>query len=151
MRAKEIFEEHYSKQYMKNTKMYPDINKLLSFLQSKGIKMAVLSNKPNIFTKKCVLKFLSSWKFDAVYGIRDGIPRKPSEAGVMEILKELQVLPKDTVFIGDTKIDMQTAKNANMDSIGVLWGFRGEKELRENGAKYIVKTPKELVKLIGSL
>ena len=144
-----LFEKYYSKQFTVNTKIYEDISKVLTFLQVKGIKMAVLSNKPNSFTKKCVMKYLRDWKFDLVYGIRDGIPRKPNEAGAIEILKELHVEPNETLFIGDTKVDMQTAKNANMSSIGVLWGFREEEELVQHGATYIAKTPTDIIKLIS--
>jgi phosphoglycolate phosphatase len=146
-----IFEKHYATQFNKNTKIYDNISKVLSYLQVKGIKMAVLSNKPNAFTKKCVLKYLKDWKFDAVYGIRDGIKRKPDKAGVLEILEELHVKPNETIFIGDTKVDMLTAKNSNMDSIGVLWGFREEKELVEHGATYIAKTPSDIIKIVGTL
>lgn len=150
-KALSIFEQHYAKQFDKNTKVYDDINKVLSFLQVKGIKMAVLSNKPNSFTKKCVMKYLRNWKFDAVYGIRDGIERKPSHAGVIEILKELHVAPSETIFIGDTKVDMQTAKNSKMDSIGVLWGFRDEQELVEHGATHIAQNPSDIIKIVGNL
>ena len=144
-----VFEKHYAKQFSINTKMYENISKVLTFFQVRGIKMAVLSNKPNSFTKKCVMKYLRDWKFDAVYGIRDGIERKPSEAGVIEILKELHVDASEAIFIGDTKVDMITAKNANMTSVGVLWGFREKKELLEHGAKFIVKEPTEIIKLVS--
>jgi len=150
LKALSIFEKHYAKQFDKNTQIYDDVSKVLTFFQMKNIKMAVLSNKPNAFTKKCVMKYLHDWKFDAVYGIREGIPKKPSEAGVIEILKELQVESNEAIFIGDTKVDMQTAKNANMDSIGVLWGFRGEKELVEHGATHIAKNPIELIKKVDN-
>jgi len=144
-----VFEKHYAKQFDKNTKIYDDISKVLTFFQVRGIKMAVLSNKPNSFTKKCVMKYLRDWKFDAVYGIRDGIPRKPSEAGAVEILKELQIEPNEAIFIGDTKVDMITAKNADMNSIGILWGFREKKELVEHGATYIAETPIDIIKIVS--
>lgn len=110
--------------------------------------MAVLSNKPNSFTKKCVMKYLRNWKFDAAYGIREGIPRKPDAAGVIEILKELDVSANETLFVGDTKVDMITAKNAGMDSMGVLWGFREKDELVAHGATLIAKTPADIIKLL---
>ncbi len=144
-----LFEKHYAKQFNKNTKMYENINKMLTFFQVRGIKMAVLSNKPNFFTKKCVMKYLRNWKFDAVYGIRDGIARKPDPSGAFEILKELHVEPSECLFVGDMKIDMITANNANITSIGVLWGFRGREELIDHGAKYIVKDPIEIIKLVN--
>jgi len=144
-----LFEKHYAKQFDKNTKMYENINKMLTFFQVRGIKMAVLSNKPNSFTKKCVMKYLRNWKFDAVYGIRDGIPRKPDPSGAIEILKELHVDPSECLFVGDMKIDMITANSTNITPIGVLWGFRGREELVEHGAKYIVKDPIEIIKLVS--
>ncbi len=150
-RAFELYEKHYATQYDKNTKLYGGISKLLTFLQKKGLKMSILSNKPNSFTKLCAVKYLRDWKFEAVYGIRDGIPRKPDAAGAFEILKELKLEPNECLFMGDTKIDMITAKNADIDSIGVLWGFRDRAELEKNGAKYIVKTPSDAIKLLGEL
>jgi len=149
--ALSLFEKHYTKQFDKNTKVYDEIGKVLTFLHVRGIKMAILSNKPNSFTKKCVIKYLRDWKFDAVYGIREGIERKPSAAGVAEILNELDMNSNEAIFIGDSKIDMMTAKNANMKSIGVTWGFRGEEELVENGATYIAKKPTDIVKIVGGL
>jgi len=146
-----LFEKHYAKQFDKNTKMYKNINKMLTFFQVRGIKMAVLSNKPNSFTKKCVMKYLRNWKFDAVYGIRDGIPRKPDPLGAVEILKELHVDSSECLFVGDMKIDMITANSANITPIGVLWGFRGREELVEHGAKYIVKDPIEIIKLLTTM
>lgn len=146
--ARAYFEEHYTKQFDKNTKLYENINKMLTFFKARGYKMAVLSNKPNNFTKKCVFKYLKNWNFDAVYGVRDGIPKKPDPAGANAILKELDIDPKECFFIGDTKIDMITANEANLTPIGVLWGFREKKELLENGAKFLVKNPNELIKLV---
>ena len=144
-----LFEKHYAKQFDKNTQIYENISKVLTFFQAREVKMAILSNKPNSFTKKCVMKYLRDWKFDAVYGIRDGIPRKPNEAGVVEILKELNVEAQEAIFIGDTSIDMMTAKNAKMDSIGVLWGFRDEDELVRHGATYIAKHPIDIIKIVS--
>ncbi len=148
-RAFELYENHYATQYDKNTKLYDGISKLLTFLQKKGYRMSILSNKPNSFTKLCAVKYLRDWKFEAVYGIREGIPRKPDAAGAFEILKELNLKPQEVLFMGDTKIDMITAKNADIESIGVLWGFRDRLELEKNGAIHIVKTPTEAIKLIG--
>lgn len=149
--ALELFEKHYAKQYAQNTKMYEGISKVLTYLQVKGVHLTVLSNKPDSFTKKCVLKYLRNWDFGAVYGVRENIPRKPAPEGVYDILEDLHVKAEEVVFIGDTKVDMQTAKAANITSIGVLWGFRDEEELRENGADFIAKTPSELIKILETL
>lgn len=150
-RALELFKKHYAKQYDKNTKMYKDINKVLTFFSVRGYKMGVLSNKPNTFTKKCVLKYLRAWRFDSVYGARDDVPKKPDAKGALDIVKELNVKSEECLFVGDTKVDMQTAVNAGMTPIGVLWGFRSKQELLDNGAKYIVKEPSELIKLMATI
>ena len=150
-KALNLFEEHYAKQYDINTKLYKGIEKLLTFLKAKGIKLAILSNKPNSFTKLCAVKYLRNWNFEAVYGIREQIPRKPSPDGALAIMEELHVEPKECLFVGDTKIDMITAKNAGIDSIGVLWGFRDRDELEQNGAKYITTSPADTIKLISQI
>ncbi len=82
-----LFEKYYSKQYDKNTKLYDGIDKLLTFLQVRGYRLAIISNKPDSFTKLCAVKYLRNWKFDAVYGIREGIPKKPDPAGVLIYLE----------------------------------------------------------------
>ncbi|MCF6173395.1 MAG: HAD hydrolase-like protein [Campylobacteraceae bacterium] len=85
-----LYEKIYAKRYDENTKLYDGISKLLTFLQKRGFKMAILSNKPNSFTKLCAIKYLKKWNFEAVYGIREDIPRKPDPAGAIEILKEFK-------------------------------------------------------------
>lgn len=150
-KALSLFEEHYNKQYAQNTKMYSDINKVLTFLTKREFHLAILSNKPHKFVKKCVLKYLDAWKFDAVYGVRENIPRKPDPAGAIEILKELDIKPQECLYVGDTSTDMITANKAGVTPIGVLWGFRDKEELLQSGAKYIVKTPAELLTLIATI
>ncbi len=148
-KALELFEKVYAKQYDKNTKLYEGIGKLLTFLKKRGYKLAILSNKPDSFTKLCAIKYLRKWDFEVVFGIRENVPKKPAPDGVYDIFQALHVEAKESVYVGDTDIDMITAKRANIEnSIGVLWGFRDEKELRENGAKYIASSPKEMINLL---
>ncbi len=147
-KALDIFEKHYQKQYSKNTKLYEGIDKLLTFLQVKGLKLSILSNKPDSFTKLCAYKYLKRWKFDVVFGIREGVPKKPDPKGVFDIFDALDVKAEESLYFGDTSIDMITAKKAGIEnSIGVLWGFRDKKELIESGAKYTVKSPEEFIKI----
>lgn len=148
-KAVALFEEHYAKQYQQNTKLYEGVSKLLTFLQKRGFSMAVLSNKPNSFTKKCALKYLRQWDFKLIYGVREGVPRKPNPQGALEIAEALHVKPEECYYVGDTMIDMQTATHAGMHAIGVLWGFRDEEELRLHGANVIVKTPNELIQFLA--
>lgn len=148
-KAVHLFEEHYAKQFSKNTKLYDGVSKMLSFLQKRGYTMAILSNKPDSFTKMCVFKYLRQWNFELVYGSREGVPRKPHPEGALSIAKALHVSPDKCYYLGDTSIDMVTANSAGMIAIGALWGFRDEAELLENGAKHIVKDPSEVIKLLA--
>ena len=150
-KAVSLFESHYAKQVNQNTKLYEGISKMLTFLQKRGFKMAILSNKPDSFTKMCVMKYLREWKFEIVFGAREGIPRKPHPTGALEICELLHVMPNECYYLGDTMIDMQTANSAGMIALGALWGFREESELREHGAQYLLKTPSEVIKLLAEV
>lgn len=150
-KAVALFESHYAKQFNQNTKLYDGISKMLTFLQKRGFKMAILSNKPDSFTKLCAIKYLREWKFDVVYGAREGVPRKPHPKGALEISELLHVKPEACYYLGDTMIDMQTANGAGMIALGALWGFREEAELREHGAKHLMKTPSEVIKLLAEV
>ncbi|MBN1839100.1 MAG: HAD family hydrolase [Campylobacterales bacterium] len=150
-KAVTLFESHYAKQFNQNTKLYEGVSKMLTFLQTRGFKMAILSNKPDSFTKMCAVKYLRQWTFDYVFGIREGVPRKPDPSAVFEICESLHVKPEACYYLGDTMIDMQTATRAGMIAIGALWGFRDEDELLAHGARQIVQTPSEVIKLLAEV
>ena len=109
----------------------------------------ILSNKPHEFTKQCVDELLSNWRFEIVLGQRDGIPRKPSPEGALEIAEHLNTNPENILYLGDTSVDMQTAVTAGMFPAGVLWGFRSIKELKDAGAKAIIQRPLEILSLLN--
>lgn len=144
-----LFESHYAKQFNQNTKLYEGVSKMLTFLQKRGFKMAILSNKPDSFTKMCALKYLRTWQFEVVFGAREGIPKKPHPQGALDVAEALHVKPEACYYLGDTMIDMQTATGAGMISIGALWGFRDEEELVFHGAQFLAKTPSEVIKLLA--
>lgn len=144
-----LFESHYAKQFHQNTKLYEGVSKMLTFLQKRGFKMAILSNKPDSFTKMCALKYLRTWQFEVVFGAREGIPKKPHPQGALDVAEALHVKPEACYYLGDTMIDMQTATGAGMISIGALWGFRDEEELVFYGAQFLAKTPSEVIKLLA--
>lgn len=150
-KAVTLFESYYAQQFNQNTKLYDGIRKMLSFLQKRRFKLAILSNKPDSFTKLCAIKYLREWKFDVVYGAREGVPRKPHPKGALDIVELLGVKPEECYYLGDTMIDMQTANSAGMIALGALWGFREEAELREHGAEYVMKTPSEVIKLLAEV
>ena len=142
------FRADYGRHWNVKTKPYPGVPELLDCLQSRGMKMAVLSNKPADFTRKCVEGILANWKFGAVIGAEDGIPSKPNPAGALEIADRIQVSPKDFIYLGDTGVDMSTATGAGMLAVGALWGFRGRDELLRYGAKILLSSPQEMLSLL---
>jgi phosphoglycolate phosphatase len=130
------------------TKPYPDVPEMLDALGARSIPMGVLSNKPHVFTLKCVERFLSAWPLSPVFGRREGVPRKPDPAGAVEAAAAMGVSPAEVLYLGDTSIDMLTANRAGMFAVGVLWGFRGVEELVAHGARAIVRHPAEVLALL---
>jgi phosphoglycolate phosphatase len=143
-----IFIKDYGQNWKINTKPYEGITEMLDALKDRGVKMSVLSNKPHEFTKRCVTEFLSNWSFDVVLGQRDKFPRKPAPAGAIKIARQIDMLPSDFLYLGDTAIDMKTAIAAGMFPVGALWGFRPLKELQESGARALIKKPIEILNLL---
>lgn len=130
------------------TRPYDGISELLDTLVSRGIRLAVLSNKPEVFTQQCVGKLLSRWTFDIVVGEKEGVPRKPDPEGALLIAAHLGIDPGEILFVGDSAVDMQTAKAAGMFAAGALWGFRSREELEQNGTDVLVNHPMEIARLI---
>jgi len=135
---------------MPRAKPYDGIPELLDGLTQRGVKLAVLSNKSHPAAIRSVGELLGDWTFDAVFGLRENVPRKPDPAGALEIAGILDVPVDRCVFIGDTATDMQTALAAGMVPVGVLWGFRSREELRQAGARYLIERPAELLGHIES-
>ena len=130
------------------TKPFDGVIDMLNELKAKGIKLALLSNKPD-FAAKSVVETFFPGIFDIAAGGVDGVPLKPSPEAPLAIMKKLGVTSEQTAWIGDTSIDMQTGKNINAKlTIGCLWGFRKEDELRDNGADIIVSEPAEITKAV---
>lgn len=134
-----------------NSTPYPNISLVLECLDTLGIKKAILSNKPEYLTQKCVSKYLSEFDFEAVFGQRDGIDVKPNPALGYEIADLFGLKPSEIAIIGDTKNDILTAKNGGFYSIGVTWGFRDRAELEESGADAIVDSPQQMCELFWTL
>lgn len=149
--AVERFKEDYARNWAVETKMYPGIAEMLDELTLMGIKICILSNKPNVFTAVCVDTLLPKWHFSPVHGQRDQVPKKPDPAGALEIVEQLAaeaMEASEILYVGDTAVDMQTAAGAQLDSVGVLWGFRDAEELQQNGATYLVSHPGEIIDII---
>lgn len=144
------YNEIYNNSPVAFTKPFDGISELVVTLKQMGIKQAVVSNKPD-FATRGVMSACFTDEFDRVYGARDGVKLKPDPDALLSVLKELDIEPSECLYVGDTSVDMDTAKNARVASIGVLWGFRTEQELREHGADFIVDKPKEILDIINEI
>ena len=147
LKVEKKYDSEYEKDVIFESKPFDQIPELLTKLRENGIKTAVLSNKPHNVTKMLVDKVFKNL-IDVCYGKVDGVPAKPAPDGVFKVISELSVNPEDCIFVGDTNVDIKTAKNANIISVGVLWGFRDEKELREARADFIVQKPMDIFDFI---
>lgn len=147
-RCCQAFREAYGTTWDVHTRPFHGIPELLDALTARGLALGILSNKPDHFTRLCVERYFSNWPIGAVLGERDGIPRKPDPAGAMEISRLLHVPPHDFLYVGDTSVDMETARRAGMTPVGVAWGFRPVEELLAAGASTILNDPGELLDLV---
>ena len=147
-RGLNLFREDYGQHWDINTRPYDGVPEMLDALQTQGLKLAVLTNKPHEFAVHCVASLLPTWHFERVFGQRDGVPRKPDPAGAIEIAEQLHLAPSEFLYLGDTANDMQTAVAAGMFPVGVLWGFRPREELQENGAQELLERPLDILKLL---
>lgn len=131
------------------TKPYDGICKLLEDLRSEGLKVCVVSNKADYAVQPLSEKYFNGL-LDASAGenVSAGIAKKPHPAMCYKMMEQFGVSPSESVYIGDSEVDIQTAKNGNMDCIVVSWGFRDIDFLKENGAETIVSTPSEIFDII---
>ncbi len=140
------FDLAYRKGFAVKTKPYKGIPELLDELKRRGILLAVASNKPDEFTKAIVSHFFGDM-FDAVQGQTDAIPKKPDPTVALEIMRKLNVSKENTAFAGDSDVDIHTAANSGVVSIGCSWGFRPAETLRKAGADHIIDSPQEMAEL----
>ncbi len=146
-KAYQIYKEFFKTDCTYKVKPFPGICELLKEAKERGIKLAVISNKPHENTKKVVYTLFGTETFDLVFGQRDQVPKKPDPFAVLEAAKEFGVQPEECMYIGDTNVDMMTGKAARMYTVGVLWGFRDREELEKNHADRIVERPRELLSI----
>ncbi|MBO4819526.1 MAG: HAD-IA family hydrolase [Firmicutes bacterium] len=140
------FREYYSVHYMDKTKPYPGIEAMLRALKAQGKRLCVISNKVDYAVKLLMDQFFSGL-FETVLGEREGIRRKPSPDSLLAVMEELELSREECVYIGDSDTDIETARNAGIDSISVSWGFRTKEFLKRSGAQRIVDEPKDLLKI----
>jgi len=131
------------------TKPYDGIIELLDYLTSQNLKLGVFSNKSDELTKKIVAALFPNY-FESVVGLSVEVLKKPNPAEALSISKSWKINPKEIIFVGDSGIDMQTATNANMQAVGVSWGYRPAEELIAEGAKHIINHPSDLIQIVNS-
>lgn len=135
------FSQYYEKHKEDYTKPYPGILNLLDSLKEKGILMGVVSNKDDRAVQELIPSYFGD-RFAATKGRREGILPKPNPLLILETMEEMEMRPQEVLYVGDSGVDIETAKAAGIASCGVLWGFRGKEELKE--ATLLVRTPEEL-------
>ncbi len=142
------FNDYYSKHNIDLTVPYEGIEKLLDELDNMGTGYAVLSNKPDEFTVRIVEKLFPGRKFSVVMGKREEYPRKPDPASVFAVMRKAGARADECLYIGDSNVDMQTAANAKIRSVGVSWGFRPVEELIDAGAEKIAYKPSDIIEFL---
>jgi len=140
--------EEYALRNSIKTKPYEGILELLNTLKSKGIKICILSNKTHFQTEAVVEKYFGNSHFDVVFGKLPEYKTKPNPESAERIIQLLGLRNEDVLYVGDTSTDIETAINAKLNSVGVLWGFRSESELVKAGADFIVMYPNEILGIV---
>lgn len=142
------FLAYYALHKAEQTKPYPGIVEMLERLLEHGIMLAVASNKEHRLTEELVATYFGTDVFSCVSGKRSGVPPKPDPAVVDAIIRSAGVKKEEVIYVGDTSVDMFTARNCGVLAIGVSWGFRTRQELQESGANEIIDLPEELLRHI---
>ncbi|MBI4705607.1 MAG: HAD family hydrolase [Deltaproteobacteria bacterium] len=144
------FRERYAARLLLATWPYPGVPEMLAALAARGLALAVLSNKPHEATVRLVGAIFPGVPFAAVRGQEPGVPTKPDPTAAHALAASLAVAPARCVLVGDSGVDMQTARAAGMRAVGVLWGYRDRAELVAGGAESVVASPAELAaRLVG--
>ena len=146
--ARKDFVDYYTEHIDDYSMPYMGIIELLTELTEAGATLAIASNKFHDGTVKLVEKFFDKFTFAAIHGNREGFPLKPDKAIVDLIMEQAGATAENTYMVGDSGVDIKTAANAGVHSIGVTWGFRPRQELEQSGAEYIVDNPKEIFEII---
>ena len=139
----------YASDPVGRTRPYEQIDELVRQLRRMNMPLAVLSNKAEHLVQPIVSRFFAPDDFVVVRGMQNGVPAKPDPAGALLIAAELDVLPRACLYLGDSDVDMITARNAGMVPVGAGWGFRGQQELLDSGAACVLEQPLELLGVIA--
>lgn len=141
--ALEIFKKHYSEHCMDLTKPYLGIEQVLENMKEAGVKIAIVSNKPDFAVRKIADRFFSKWSSLSV-GESKGIRRKPCPDSILSAMEQLGTTTDNSVYVGDSEVDIEAARNACLPCISVTWGFRDPSYLIKMGASTLCNSPKQM-------
>lgn len=142
-----LMKKYYSINNTKYTSPYEGVISLLQELKSKGIKVAIVSNKFDSAVKVLCNKYFEGL-FDIAFGENESCRKKPYSDMIIKVLTQFKIAKNEAILVGDSEVDIQTAKNSGLECISVLWGYKNKQFLLENGAKNLISTPIELLKFI---
>ncbi len=145
--ARRLFVEYYNNHCCDATVPYPGIPELISELTLRGINLAIASNKYQDAVTRIINHYFPEANFKAVLGQQEGVPVKPDPSIVFEVLTACPTPKSEVLYVGDSGVDIETARRACVESVGVTWGFRSERELRERYADHIVSDPDDILSL----
>jgi phosphoglycolate phosphatase len=143
-----VFKEHYDAHCLDKTGPYEGITELMKKLQEQGYKMAIVSNKIDSAVKELNDRFFADY-VDTALGEKTGINRKPAPDMVYAALKEMGSTKEESIYIGDSEVDLMTARNSELPCISVLWGFRDKKYLIEQGADCFADRPEDIIRILA--
>lgn len=144
-----LMKQEYGRSWSVGMRVYDGIAELLDRLTERGIPFAVNTNKEEEISRRIVSQCLPNWKFSAVAGGGAQVRKKPDPEGALLIASAFGVEPGRCAYVGDSEVDILTARNAGMFEVSVLWGFRSERELISAGARRIIHRPAELLEVLG--
>ena len=141
-----IFTEHYNAHLNDCTAPYPGVTESLTALKNRGVKIGVVTNKNDDSAKMLIVRYFGNL-VDVTLGHLDGMPSKPNPEALLRVMSDLGVNAEETLYFGDSDVDILTAKNAGVKSVGASWGFRGEDVLLKAGADIILSDPNKIADL----
>lgn len=144
-----IFINYYDKEYYKTTKPYDDIKELIDTLLNNNIKVGINSNKKDIYTNKLISINFPNIDLNYVLGKREDKPIKPNPINNIDILNRMGLNREEVLYVGDSLVDIETARNTNLIICAVSWGFRSKEELLQNKPDFIVDNPLDILKIVG--
>ena len=142
------YDTAYNERPTYKSKIFDGLLETLDRIKAKGVKIAIVSNKPDFAARSVVRELYGEGYFDFVTGQTPGGVLKPDPAVVLSVMEKFGASREECIYVGDTSTDMQTGKNAGMYTVGVLWGFRGREELVSNGADIIIEKTSDLYNLV---